>query len=806
MQNVILAAFVTLLPQVLAAQTTLREPLEVADARWLGAKAIADGASGGAARFDGNLARIDVGPCPVSSQQPFTLRCALRTTAAGFSTPLIARAGEAVGLSLVVGRTPGTISFEAWSWRSVRLTSRVRIDDGNWHRIEVPYDPASNVALLFVDDVLQGSAALGLGAVPEAVLRLGDNVGAHQPFAGDLDEVEVLGSLTHPERFAAMAPIVPVPARTTALHNLRKALLEPEHRLLQAAENPSWAEQWPPVRAGIRAHVLDGLGLSPTPARPPLDVQVHGELVRDGVRLQRLSWIGFPGQRATGWLWLPDPLPKGRLPTVLCPHGHWDTGARHPVVQARCSSFARFGWIALAVDSVHGEHIASGVNAIGAMTWHNQRAIDLLLARDDVDPARLACTGASGGAQQTYYLMAIEDRIAVAAPMVMACYFTEIVDDTSSHCACNHAPRIAAGTDVPPMCAVFAPKPVMFGSVTGDWTHNFPQQGLPELRAHWASLRGPEPRSRHANEGHNYDRPMREEVYAFLHDTLVGPATDGAPRLRVAEPEFRTFTLAELEPLYRARPDARLDTEAMAREHLARRAPVRGLAELAPKIRFGELACAWHWDADESAEWRTGSGGLEVPVPVRMRRTDHGDDVPYTVFIDPRGGAAVLAEQPAWLTAVQRPVLAEPRPYGEWASYRSAWQRNGILLGCGEGYQAAYDVAQVCHNLPGAAPVHVVGLGEAGVVALLAAHLCPRIVRIVTDDLGPSYAENGNRLPLCPELLRWRDLPELIRTLPATCDYELGGAVRELVGSPNSKLCPPFSASTLADRLRPTRR
>ena len=68
--------------------------------------------------------------------------------------------------------------------------------------------------------------------------------------------------------------------------------------------------------------------------------------------------------------------------------------------------------------------------------------------------------------------------------------------------------------------------------------------------------------------------------------------------------------------------------------------------------------------------------------------------------------------------------------------------------------------------------MHVVGLGEAGVVAVLAAHLCPRIVRVAADELGEPYGKQGNRLPLCPELLRFRDLPELIRTLPEPCKYE----------------------------------
>src|SRR5690606_7937349 len=92
-------------------------------------------------------------------------------------------------------------------------------------------------------------------------------------------------------------------------------------------------------------------------------------------------------------------------------------------------------------------------------------------------------------------------------------------------------------------------------------------------------------------------------------------------------------------------------------------------------------------------------------------------------------------------------------------------------LGRGEGYQAALDTAIVCASLPGTEPIELIGLGEAGVVALLAAHLCPRITSVVTPDLGPSYASAPLRLPLCHEILRWGDLDELVQRLPATCTH-----------------------------------
>jgi len=749
----------------------VRAPLDAADGRWHQVATVADGVLGAAARFADPKARIDLGPCPATAEGPFTLRCAIRCRDGSFSTPLMARDGGAVGLSLVIGRQPGHLSFEAWSWQSVRLLSRHRIDDGHWHRIEVSYDPQSNGALLFIDGELHSHGVLGRGGSPTARLRLGNNIGAHQPFAGDIDEVEVIATTTQAAMFGSFRPVLSEAARVDALTSLRARVLPHRTPSLSATA----ANDWNARRQHVRRRVADALGLQPAPADVPFEVEVHGELKRPGLRLQRVSWIGFPGMRATGWLWSPDPQPAGRLPTVLCPHGHFRHGARDPVIQARCAAFARFGWLALAVDSVHVEDVAAGVNAIGAMTWHNQRALGWLLERDDVDPARVAVTGASGGGQQTYYLMALEDRLAAAAPIVMACYWGEIISDTSAHCGCNHPPGLAASTDVPEMCAVFAPRPAFFGSVTGDWTRNFPRQGLPELTAHWRRLGAPGPRSRHADEDHNYDRMMREAVYGFLHDVLAGPAKDGRVRGHVAEPEGAIFALEELQPLRAARPQAQLDRRAMAREYRQRRRPIAALNELATGLTFDVARLKPRWLDADSAEWRRGTvtGPDGVPIPLRLQSAADTSGPGFTVVVHPGGATMALAEGLQRFAGGGRLALVDPRPYGEWRAFRSAWQRNGLLLGRGEGYQAAIDVAQVCASLPGDAPVRVIGLGEAGVVALLAAHLSQRIRAVLTEDLGRPYADDGNRLPLCPGLLRLGDLPVLVERLPAGVSHRV---------------------------------
>jgi dienelactone hydrolase len=108
---------------------------------------------------------------------------------------------------------------------------------------------------------------------------------------------------------------------------------------------------------------------------------------------------------ASGWLYLPKT--PGKHPAILNPHGHWENGAMHPVMQSCCIGLAKKGYVALMVDSAHlsPESFQVGASSIGVMTFNNLRAIDLLETLPEVDSTRIGCVGASGGGQQTMYLI-----------------------------------------------------------------------------------------------------------------------------------------------------------------------------------------------------------------------------------------------------------------------------------------------------------------------------------------------------------------------------------------------------------------
>jgi dipeptidyl aminopeptidase/acylaminoacyl peptidase len=58
-------------------------------------------------------------------------------------------------------------------------------------------------------------------------------------------------------------------------------------------------------------------------------------------------------------------------------------------------------------------------SSMGMHLWDSIRAVDFVSSLPDVDPNRIGATGASGGGTQTFFLMAVDERIKAAAPVNM---------------------------------------------------------------------------------------------------------------------------------------------------------------------------------------------------------------------------------------------------------------------------------------------------------------------------------------------------------------------------------------------------
>jgi hypothetical protein len=152
---------------------------------------------------------------------------------------------------------------------------------------------------------------------------------------------------------------------------------------------------------------------------------------------------------------------------------------------------------------------------LGLQTWNSIRALDFLENLPDVDPNRIAVTGASGGGTQTFLLCAVDPRPAVAFPAVM------VSTGMQGGCVCENADYLRQGINNIALAALMAPRPLGM-SAAKDWTIDLETRGLPELKQVY-DLYGKADlvMARVFSQfGHNYNQVSREVMYNWFNEHL----------------------------------------------------------------------------------------------------------------------------------------------------------------------------------------------------------------------------------------------------------------------------------------------
>ncbi len=326
------------------------------------------------------------------------------------------------------------------------------------------------------------------------------------------------------------------------------------HRLNAKAMEES-REAWIEARNVLSRKLRVSLGLEPFPERTPLKEKVLGEVDRGEYRIQRLIYESRPGFPVTANVYIPADRKhantRGQLPAVLCPVGHWGLAKAQPQIQARCAFLARRGFLILTYDPFgQGERAVSGnghsecfraapaglVN-LSFMVWDTIRGLDYLLARGDVDPERIGCTGASGGGLNTLYAAAVDERIRVAVPVVYLTSFEEFLKTKIDHCPCSHLPGLLQFADMGDILALLAPRPALLFAARDD--PSFTIAGARAARAQalpaYRTLKAERNLALQEFDGpHDYNQPMREAMVGWMELHLLGRG-DGKP---IPEPPF----------------------------------------------------------------------------------------------------------------------------------------------------------------------------------------------------------------------------------------------------------------------------
>jgi len=595
-------------------------------------------------------------------------------------------------------------------------------------------------------------------------------------------------------------------------------------------------EQLAAYQERMREFFLRSLG--GFPEKTPLNPQTVGRIDRDDYRIEKVIFESQPRHYVTGNLYLPRG--EGPFPAVLVPCGHSANGKAEEKYQRVCLLLAKNGLAAFCYDPIgqgeryqllddqgrpkYGstlEHTLVGVGSIllGTNTaryriYDGMRALDYLESRADIDPQRIGCTGNSGGGTLTSYLMALDPRIACAAPSCFLTSLPRLIHTIGPQDAeQNLHGQIAFGLDHADYVLMRAPKPTLICTATGDF---FDIHGawdtFREAKRFYTRLGFPERVDLvEADETHGFSQPLRTAVVRWMRRWLLH--ADEA----ITEPDFPVLADEELQCtpqgqvmlLEGARSVFEINADlesslARQREKFWAETPP---AEALQAVR--DLVGIRRWeDLPEGSHEKVGVVERDgYRIDKIALRPEEGIQLPALLFVPPQPQGDAYLYVPGAGKAVDAGVggpiealvlkghlvlAVDLRGIGEtegeegnrdWRDlFGPGWKDYFLAYLLGRSYlgMRTEDIlvcARFLRNYcPGAEPlrIHLMALGEAGPPALHAAALEPDLFASLTLKRSLVSWSNVVRTPeaknqlvnAVPGALSTYDLPDLLASLP----------------------------------------
>ena len=596
---------------------------------------------------------------------------------------------------------------------------------------------------------------------------------------------------------------------------------------------PATVAEWEKRSEFVRRQILVSQGIWPLPTKTPLMPVIHGRIERDDYTIEKVYFESVPGHFVTGNLYRPKGR-TGKLPAVLCPHGHWangrfydqgeaatrreiangaerfEEGGRSPL-QARAVQLARMGTVVFFYDMIgyadsiqisfelahrfgkqrpemntpenwgfYSPQAESHAQSImGLQTWNSVRALDFMLTLPEVDPARIAVTGASGGGTQTMLLAAIDQRVALAVPAVM------VSTAMQGGCTCENSSILRVNTGNIEFSALCAPRPQGLISAN-DWTKEIDVKGFPQLQQLYTLMGAPKNITlKHAvHFPHNYNHVSRAAMYSWVNQHFK----IGLPE-PVLEQDYKRLTTEELSVWNATHPKpaggpenerklvAQLTDDAQKQITAARKDPTTYRALIAPAV---EVIIGRTLATTGTVEWdlkHKNDRGTYILMSGLIRNKTHSEEFPAlflhpknwngrTVhWFDPAGKAALLNAEGSPRPAIaklleagisvggydlflQGEFLTDAVPIARTDKVKNPREFAGYTFGYNHSLFArrthdilsAIQLAQVFKDKP--KTIELVGLGQAGHWVAAARSIAgPSVTRAAIDSAGFRFSK-----------------------------------------------------------------
>jgi len=307
------------------------------------------------------------------------------------------------------------------------------------------------------------------------------------------------------------------------------------------------ANDWAIRRRQILAGMQEAMG--PLPDRgqlPAVEVRWGDETAVDGAKRHTITFATGDGDFVAAYLYLPLQPAEKRLPAILALHqtsvlGKGEVaGYGKSKGQAYGAELAARGYVVLAPDyPSFGDSQAYDFQAdryvSGSMKgiWNHMRAVDLLVARDDVDPKRLGVIGHSLGGHNAMFVGVFDERLKV---IVSSCGWTPFHDYYGGKIAGwtsdRYMPRLRDVYELNPdrvpfdfyeIVAALAPRAFFSNSPLHD--ANFDVQGVKKAIASATDIyrllgAGDQLQVRYPDCEHEFPVELRREAYRFIDQVL----------------------------------------------------------------------------------------------------------------------------------------------------------------------------------------------------------------------------------------------------------------------------------------------
>jgi hypothetical protein len=292
--------------------------------------------------------------------------------------------------------------------------------------------------------------------------------------------------------------------------------------------------------------------------RGPVKWTSKGRIERETYTIEKILFESYPGMMVPAVVYTPKRL-TAPAPAMVSISGHTSCDSKAAVdVQARATNLVRRGLIVIAYDYIGmferntGENPCAGMpygggndhrlrsfsytagNPTGLEILDGIRAIDYLYTRSDVDRKRIGFTGESGGSNSTYWVSALDERVALAVPVASVTTFDYWIRNNRNWDWHQRPPGIRRVAEISTLLALAAPRPMLvISSLRGTDSDEFPfdeaeksvreAKRIYDLYGAAANIELAE-----SSTSHGYQADKRERMYAWVERHFLGK--EGASR------------------------------------------------------------------------------------------------------------------------------------------------------------------------------------------------------------------------------------------------------------------------------------